>query len=304
MPITTTVQLFRKPLQYVVEATEGVTPVASPVFTVCPAVKSLSIKKDGNYVDVAQVGPEDLAKLVQGEQSAESSITFYASSTSTDEAFFQRAIQAANFGTPAGTISETFSMLFSFYLNGTTENFVLMKGTRAKSVSIKAAVGKPHEITIDYVHTTIIKPISTANAGLTTPTFVTTFNAGTIHDWLSGGISPVAVIGSTLDCVEFNCTINRNTSPDYVLGTVTPFSSQAHGRRISGDLKNLYTIVTQEGNYETPTTGTITFVLSTGVSTLTISTSSIITVSRDYGADDTEATVEQLGYKGISCTYA
>ena len=301
MAITTTVQLLKKPLQFLAETTEGTTPGAGTA-TVCPPVKSISIKKDGNYVDVAQVGPEDLAKLVQGEQSFESSVTFYASSTSTDEAFFQRAIQAANFGTPAGTISETFSMWFTFYLNGTTENIVIFKGTRSKNVSIKGAVGKPHEITIDFVHTNITKPVAGSTpAGVTS---VTTFNAGTIHDWLSGGVSPVAVIGSTLDCVEFNCTINRNTSADYVLGTVTPFSSQSHGRRISGDLKNLYTVVTQEGNYDTPTTGTITFVLSTGVSTLTVSTSSIITVSRDYGADDTEATVEQLGYKGLSCTYA
>lgn len=304
MAITTTAQLFKHPLQFVLESIEGTTPTASPIFTVCPPVKSLSIKKDGGYVDVSQVGPEDLAKLVQGQQSYESSITFYASSTSTDEAFFQRAIQAANFASPTGTISETISFLFSFYLNGTTVNFVLMKGSRAKSVSIKMAVGKPHEITIDFVHTTIIKPITTANAGLTTPTLITTFNAGTIHDWLSGGASPIAVIGATLDCVEFNCTINRNTTVDYALGTANPFSSQSHGRRVSGDLKNLYTVVTQEGNFETPTSGTITAVLSTGVSTLTISNASLVTIARDYGADDTEATVEDIGYKGLSATYA
>ena len=179
-----------------------------------------------------------------------------------------------------------------------------MKGSRPKSVSIKMAVGSPHEITIDYVHTNIITPITTANAGLTTPTLVTTFNAGTIHDWLSGGASPISLVSVTLDCTEFNCTINRNTSPDYALGTANPFSSQPHGRRISGDLKNLYTVVTNETNYTTPTAGTITAVLSTGVSTLTISNASLVTYSRDYGADDTEATVESIGFKGLSVTYA
>lgn len=287
-----------------VETTEGTTPTASPVFIVCPPVKSLSIKKDGGYVDVAQVGPEDLAKLVQGQQSFESQVVFYASATSTDEAFFQRAIQAANYTTPTGTISESYSILFSFYLNGTTENFTLMKGTRAKSVSIKMTIGSPHEITIDYVHTNIITPITTANAGLTTPTLVSTFNAGAIHDWLSGGVTPITVIGAVLDATEFNVTINRNTSVDYTLGNVNPHSSQPHGRRISGDLKNLYTVITQETNFTTPTGGTILAVLSTGVSTLTISTASLVTISRDYGADDTEATVEAIGFKGISCTYA
>jgi len=303
MVVTTTAQLFLKPLQFVAETTEGTTPTSSPAFTVCPPVKSLSIKKDGGYVDVAQVGPEDLAGLIQGLQSYETSITFYASSTSTDEAFFQRAIQAANFGTPAGTISATFSMAFSFYLNN-VENYVLLKGSRAKNVSIKMAVGQPHEITIDYVHTDIIKPISTANAGLTTPTWITVFNAGTIHDWLSGGVSPISLISVTLDCTEFNCTINRNTTADYALGTAGPHSSQPHGRRISGDCKNLYTVVTNETTFRTPTTGTITAVLSTGVSTLTITNAVIISLGVDYGADDTEATVEQLGFKGRACTYA
>jgi len=303
MAKTTTPQIFNHPLQWVAEATEGTTPTASPTFVIMPPVKSLSIKKDGGYVEVSQVGSEDLAGLIQGQQSYESQVVFYASSTATDEAVFQRFIQAANYGTPAATISETISILFSYYLDGTV-NFVLMKGTRAKSVSIKMAVGQPHEITVDLIHTNIITPITTANAGLTTPTLVTAENTGTIHSWLSGGASPVALIGVTLDCVEFNCTINRNTSADYVLGAANPHSTQPHGRRISGDAKYLYTVVTNETNFTTPTAGTITAVLSTGVSTLTISNASITTLSRDSGADDTEATVESIGFKGLSCTYA
>jgi len=303
MAISTTSHLWKKPLQFVVETTEGTTPTASPVFTVCPPVKSLSIKKDGGFVDAAQIGVEDLAKVIEGLRTFETSITFYPTATTTDEAFFQRAIQASNPGTPAGTISETHSMLYSFYLNN-VENFVLLKGSRAKSVSIKMAMGQPHEITIEFVHMDIIKPISTANAGLTTPTFVTTFNAGAVHDWLSGGATPVSLISQTLDCTEFNCTINRNTTQDHILGAAGPHSSQPHGRRISGDCKNLYTIVTAETSFRAPTQGTITAVLSTGVSTLTITNAYITSLGVDYGADDTEATVEALGFKGVACTYA
>jgi len=252
---------------------------------------------------VAQLGPEDLAKLVEGMRSFESSITFFSSSTATDEAFFQRCIQAANYGTPAGTISETFTIAFSYYING-TEFYVLMKGTRAKSVAIKAALGSAHEITVDFVHMDIIKPISTADAGLTTPVWITVFNAGTIHDWLSGGTTPVTVIGTVIDATEFGCTINRNSAPDYTLGNPKPHSTQPHGRRISGDFKHLHTAVTMETNYETPTSGTILFVLATGISTLTISNASLKSLGRDAGADDTEATVEDIGYGSLSCTYA
>jgi hypothetical protein len=301
MAKTTTSQLFVKPLQFVVETTEGTTPTASPSFTVCPPVKSLSIKKDGGYVDVAQIGPEDLAALVQGQQSFESQVVFYLSNTGTDEAFIGRAITAANYGTPSGTISETFTILFSYYLNG-TENYVLMKGTRAKSASIKLAIGAAHEITIDYIHTSITTP--NTSHGLTTPTLISAFNSGVIQHWLDGGASPVSIIGASIDCTEFNCTINRNTSPDYTIGTANPHSSQPHGRRISGDFKHLHTATTQEGNFTTPTTGTITTVLDTGNVTLTISNAALVTIGRENGADDTEATVESIGFRGLSCTFA
>ena len=303
MAKTTTVQLFKKPLQFVVEATEGTTPAASPAFTVCPPVKSLSIKKDGNYVDVAQIGPEDLAKLVQGMLSFETQITFYSSATATDEAFFQRCIQAANYGTPAGTISETFTIAFSYYLNG-VEFYELMKGTRAKSVNIKGALAKAHEITVDFIHMDIIKPISTVDAGLTTPIWVTAPNAGVIHEWLTGGTTPVTVIGTVIDCTEINVTINRNTSADYTMGNPKPHSTQPHGRRISGDFKHLHTAVTMETNYETPTTGTVLFVLATGVSTLTITNAALVSISRDSNAEDTEGQAEAISIKGVSCTFA
>lgn len=270
MAITTTAQLLSHPYQFLVETTEGTTPGAGS-FTVAPPCKSISVKKDGGYVDVAQIGPEDLAKLVQGLQTFETSVVFYSSATAGDEAFFARAINAANIGTPAGTISETYSALIGFRLNNVV-NYMVMKGTRAKSVSIKASLGNPHEITIEFVHTNIPFPTTAAPAGTTVST---TFNTGVINDWLSGGTAPVTVIGAVIDATEFNCTINRNTKVEHTLGNKNPHSSQPHGRRIAGDFNNLYTVVTNETAYDAATTGTILFVLQTATTTLTISTASL-----------------------------
>ena len=68
MVSTTSPVLFVKHPQWVAEATEGTTPTASPTFTSLGAVKSAAIKINGNFVDVAQLGAEDLITIVQGQQ--------------------------------------------------------------------------------------------------------------------------------------------------------------------------------------------------------------------------------------------
>lgn len=298
MATTTTPQLWSHPFQFVVETTEGTIPAATA--TVGPPVKSLSIKKDGNWVDVGQCGPEDVIKLVQGQQSFESSVTFYCTNTAADETFFARSINAANAGTPAGTISETISFLFGFRLNAVV-NYVFFKGSRAKSVALKTAIGQPHEITIEYVHTGINAPAITTNS----VTISSTFNTGVVNDWLSGGAVPCTIIGvANAEVTEINLTINRNTSADYVLGVVNPHSSQPHARRVSGDFKTLHLTTTQETNYLTPTSGSIAIVLETGQKTITVTNCNIVTYSRDYGADDTDAIVEACGYKGVAVSIA
>ena len=122
-------QLFVKLPQTVAEATEGTTPTASPSFTTCGAVQSLGLNIDGNYVDVAMLGQEDLIDILQGNNVYESSMRLHL----VNSTFLKWAVNAANYGTPTGTISESRSLLWSIYLNG-TENFVIMKGTSPKSV--------------------------------------------------------------------------------------------------------------------------------------------------------------------------
>ena len=296
---TSSSTLFVKHPQWVAESTEGTTPTASPSFTSLGAVKSASIKIGGNFVDVAQLGSEDLITIVQGQQSYETQFTLSAVNAT---GIIARLIGAQNYATPSGLINETISILFSIYLDG-VENFILCKGSRIKDGSISLDIGKETEITVSFVHTTIIAPISTANAGLTTPTYAT-LPSGAVYDWISGGTTPVSWNAVGLLCKKITLNIARNSTVDYTLGNTDPHSSQAHGRRVSGDFTTLWTDTTLETDFRAGTARTLAIVIKTSVSTITITGAKIVDYSRDGDIGSDEAIVEQCTFRGLSVAQA
>ena len=233
MAKTTTATLFVKHPQWVAESTEGTTPTASPSFTSLGAVKTASIKVNGNFVDIAQVGSEDLISIIQGQQEYETSFTLSAVNAT---GIIARLIGASNYATPSGLINETISIIFSIYLDG-TENYIICKGSRIKEGSITMDIGKETEITVSFVHTTITTPNS--SHGLTTPTFAS-LPSGAVWGWTDGGTTPVSWNSVGQLCKKVTINIARNSKPDYTLGNLDPHSSQPHGRRITGDFTTLW----------------------------------------------------------------
>ena len=297
MVSTASAVLFVKHPQWVAETTEGTTPTASPSFTSLGAVKTASIKINGNFVDVAQLGAEDLITIVQGQQEYETSFTLSAVNTTS---IIARLIGAYNYATPSGLINETISIIFSIYLNG-TENYILCKGSRIKEGSISWDIGKETEITVSFTHTTITTPSS--SHGLTTPTFAS-LPSGAVYDWLAGGTTPVSWNASGILCKKFTLNIARNSKPDYTLGNLDPHSSQAHGRRISGDFTTLWTNTTLETDFKAGTARTLAIVLKTSVSTITITSAKIVDYSRDGDIGSDEAVVENCTFRGLSVAQA
>lgn len=299
MVVTTSSVLFVKHPQWVAEATEGTTPTASPSFTSLGAVKTASIKINGNFVDVAQLGAEDLITIVQGQQDYETSFTL---STVNATSIIARLIGAYNYATPSGLINETISILFSIYING-TENFIICKGSRIKEGSISMDIGKETEISVTFTHTTITTPFSTANAGLTTPTFAS-LPSGAVWSWLDGGTTPVSWSGTGILCKKVSISIARNSKPDYTLGNTDPHSSQAHGRRISGDFTTLWTDTTLETDFKAGTARTLAIIIKTGTSTITVTGAKITDYSRDGDIGSDEAIIENCTFRGLSVAQA
>ena len=299
MVSTTSSVLFVKHPQWVAEATEGTTPTSSPSFTSLGAVKTMSIKINGNFVDVAQLGAEDLITIVQGQQDYETSFTLSAVGTA---GIIARLIGAYNYATPSGLINETISILTSIYVNG-TETFILCKGSRIKEGSITMDIGKETEISVTFTHTSIITPITTANAGLTTPTYAT-LPSGAVWSWLDGGTTPISWNASGILCKKVTLNIARNSKPDYTLGNLDPHSSQAHGRRISGDFTTLWTNTTLETDFKAGTARALAIIIKSGTSTITVTGAKITDYSRDGDIGSDEAIVEQCTFRGISVAQA
>ena len=295
MVVSTSSQLFVKPLQYSHEVTEGA-PVAGLTWVNIGAVQSFNYKKDNSLIPIGNIGPEDVIDYVAGPYIRESSVNFQLINSS----FLKRAVNAANYATPTGTVSQTFTMLYSIYLNG-TENFIVLLGSRPKSCSITMEVGKVTECSMDLVHTAINIPVTTALGGITSSTFQT-FPTGDVWDWLDGGANPISVNSVAQNCIKFTCNIERNTAMDFTLGNTAGFGSQSHARRISGEFTTLWTATTEETLFDASTEHTIAAVLKSATSTLTLSNCEISVLSRDHSADESGATVTTYSYTAESCS--
>ncbi|UVF62445.1 major tail protein [Nitrososphaeria virus YSH_922147] len=297
MVVGTSATLFVKHPQWVAEATEGTTPTASPSFTSLGAVKTASIKIGGSFVDVAQLGSEDLITILQGQQEYETSFTLSAVNAT---GIIARLIGASNYATPSGLINETISIIFSIYLNG-TENYIICKGSRIKEGSISMDIGKETEITVSFVHTTITTPNS--SHGLTTPTF-TSLPSGAVWGWTDGGTTPVSWNSSGILCKKVTINIARNSKPEYTLGNLDPHSSLPHARRISGDFTTLWTNTTLETDFKAGTARTLAIVIKSGTSTITVTGAKITDYSRDGDIGSDEAIIESCTFKGLSVAQA
>lgn len=297
MAQTTTAELLVKHPQWVAESTEGTTPTASPSFTSLGVVQTIAIKINGNFVDISQVADEDLITIIQGMQEYETQFSFVPLNA-TD--ILNRGFNTSNFGTPSGTVNETLSILFSAYLNG-TENFIILKGSRVKDISLTMEVGKETACTVTFIHTSISTPGT--SHGLTTPSFAS-LPSGSVLGWTDGGANPFAHNSNDQDCKKITVNCARNSKADYTLGNLDPHSSQPHGRRISGDFSVLWTTNTLETDFKAGTARTATLVIDTGVATLTLTGLKIVDYARDTDAASDEAVLEVCTFRALSCSIA
>ena len=291
---TTSAHQFAGPVQYIAETTEGTIPTTGS--TTVLSCKMLSIKKDGQFVDIGQLGTEDLLAIINGAKKPESQIKIVADAIT----FIKRSINSQNIGTIAGTISESFSLVVPIYLNNTV-NYIVLKGCREKQIQINMEIGKDIEFTIDLVNTTIVKPTATPPTGLT---LTTTFPTTSPYTWLTGGTGPITWNGTALNAKKCSVTINRNTTVDHTLGNEDPYSSLNHGRRITAEIMGLWTENTVETDHDAGTARTLVVTIDSTEAVLTISNAKVKTYNRDVDEADTEAAVENMTIGALTCALA
>lgn len=289
---TATAQLIIKQPQYVEESTEGTTPTASPSFNEIGKISSLSFNIDNSSTDVMQIGPEDLYNIVQGKTVNSFTIktTMFAST------FAKYALSAANYGTPAGTISAPISIVFSFYLNG-VENYVFLKGCRAVNATLSGEIGQAIQLSVEFKCISITEPAT--SSGLTTPTYITPSSTA-VWTWLTGGAAPVTWNASGVNAVKVEVTVNRNTVEDYTLGNTAPYTIQPHGRRIGGSVTVLWTDTTMSGDRNAFTSRTMTWILKTATSTATLTGAVLDKQSTDISAEQSSSLVHVFNFKATA----
>lgn len=291
MATLTSASLFDYVPQFIEETTEGTTPT-SGTCTAIGAVQTMSIKRNGNFQDIAGLGVEDLIEIVQGQQEYEISITYFAPTAST---YLKYLVDAANLGTPTNTISASQSIVFGLPLNGTT-NYIVCKGCRVRDGSIKMEVGKATEITVNIICMSIAAPTSTAPTGLT----LASTPSGNVQDWLEGGTTPISWNASGVNAKSATININRNTKAEHTLGNANPYGTMSHGRRISGDFTVLWTNTTLETDFAAGTARTFAMVVDDSVYTLSVTGAKIVDYTRDYDTNSGDAIVEQCTFRGLA----
>src|SRR5579884_486978 len=285
----TSAQLVIKQLQYIEEVTEGTTPSSSPTFNECGKIQSLSFTRDNSEIEVGQIGPEDLYNLLQGKTVSGFKVKMAIFSST----FLKYCINAANYGTPAGTISTPLSFVFSYYLNG-VENFVFFRGARCINWTLEGDISSVITFSAEFHCIAVTEPNS--SSGLTTPTYITP-SSSAVWSWLSGGSAPVQWNSSGVNAIKISVTGNRNTAEDYTLGNAAPYTIQPHGRRIAFTLTILRTGVTLSGDQNTATLRTLAWTLMTATSTITLTNSVLDKLSEERNYDDTKSVAETYNGK-------
>lgn len=287
----TSAELIVKPLQYLEETVEGV--IDSTGDFIAVGVNSMiSIKKDGQWVEVPQLSAEDLEGLIEGPQKYQFQIKY----NPLDSNFLKYGVNAADPASPSGTISKSLTMLFSVYFNG-TEKYIIITGLRPNQTQIDLETGKPIAITVDCVSMMIGAPAAMPSG----VTLVDTPLTGSVWSWLTGGTGQVAYNSVSQDCKKFSITINRNAKEEYTLGDDNPGWILPHARKIafSGDF--LWDgVSTFEADQAAGTPQTIAVVLLTSTSTLTLTSAQVTNYNRSHDIGSSMATVESITGKAIS----
>ncbi len=276
--------------QYVEEATYGTFPT-NPTMSWIGAVDNFDPKADMQSIMVPQVGAEDLKYIVKGAEVYTMDLEF-GLQTST---FVKYGISSQGGG--AGTIDKSLSVLFSAKLNA-VENYVQVLGSRISSFSISSQTGQLTKAKCQLQAKAI--PVPSSSSPIGSGSFATdpATNPWTFYD---GGANPVTIGAVNPDVREFSVTFERNLERLHVLGQSQQKFLPPKQRRITGSFMIVWEDVNQYTNLTSDTGVTVTWVLKTGVSTLTLNNCKIHKLD-DFKFSPTEVVYEKYGFSALAAS--
>jgi len=277
-------------LEYV-EETDGAYGVmpTNPTMLFLAQTAKWSPSMDVGADEFRRLGSEDVFKILQKKQLFKSSLEFAIANSM----FIKYGINAIGGG--AGSIDKSLSLGMSVKLAGTT-NYITLLGTRISSIKLSGNPDKAAlSVTAELQHSSITTPTTGDYKGTGAHASADTNPPWTYYD---GGVNPITW-GSALPVEDINVTIERTLSQKWVMGSQTAKYQLPVKRGIKGDLTQEWLSTTQEAALKLNTRQNLTWVLKTGVSTLTITNASLTALTdRTIDADADETIVEKYTIDG------
>lgn len=200
--------LIQKRLQYIEEATYGVTPSASPVFVSAGKIKRFSFNIDAQITRYRTAGLRKVSDFLNTGEMTSFEIEYQP---------FNTTLMKYGINDPAGTgtIEKSLSFLYSKLLNG-VEHYFLIKGAKTDQITVEVTK-EAVTVTQSFLAKEAITPITTANAGLTTPTFAA---VPTGIPWVgrSGGANAFVYDGTAWYTPRLSCEVAWNLDPGQPIG--------------------------------------------------------------------------------------
>ena len=200
--------LIQKRLQYIEEATYGVTPSAAPTFISAGKIKRFSFNIDAQIERYRTAGLRKVSDFLNTGEMTSFEIEYQPIDTD---------LMAYGINDPngTGTIEKSLSFLYSKLLNG-VEHYYIIKGCKTDQIQIEVTK-EAVNVTQSFLAREAITPITTANAGFTTPTFA---SVPTGKPWVGrdGGANALVYDGTPWYTPRLSCEIAWNLDPGQPIG--------------------------------------------------------------------------------------
>ena len=128
-----------------------------------------------------------------------------------------------NTGTLAGTLDKSLTFVNSIFANSggaLTEYYIIRRGCKCDSITVTTSSRGMLTVDMDWIAASITSNTS-ANGGLTTPTFVATPTTATPWTNLTGGTSKLSLGGVVYPFKTCSFTVNNNLDPVDIDGSDT-----------------------------------------------------------------------------------
>lgn len=210
---------FLKPPQYIEETTFN-TPPASPTFKLVGFLSSITPNATITKDTVRVVGARD--PVSQPKMTEVYSLSLkWRPLTSTKMDFAKYGVNLANDTSPAGTNAASVAIAWSFTVNG-TEKFFVATGCKTDSISIEVSKDGGVNVTQELKCKQIRQHLADlTTAGITTPTYTTSFPAEDPWSSIDGGTAPFSIEGTEWKTDRFKLDVSQNLAEVAPNGTTS-----------------------------------------------------------------------------------